>query len=78
MEDGILSTPEATIVGLHSIDHVALGLAIDQVDTSVLFSRAVLGLEPGESLELADPFGLIQSRGVASADRCLRLVPTRR
>ena len=40
MEDGAFSTPEATIVGLHSIDHVALGL------------------EPAESLELADPFGL--------------------
>ena len=39
MEDGVFSTPEATIVGLHSIDHVALGL------------------EPAESLELADPFG---------------------
>lgn len=77
MEDGILSTPEATIVGLHSIDHVALGLAVDHVDTWVL-SRAVLGLEPGESQELAELFGLIRSRGVANADRCVRLVPTRR
>lgn len=60
--------------GLQSIDHVALGLALDQLDTWVLFSRAVLGLEPGESLELADPFGLIRSRGVASANRSVRLV----
>jgi 4-hydroxyphenylpyruvate dioxygenase len=60
--------------GLRSVDHVALGLALDQLDTWVLFSRAVLGLEPGESQELADPFGLIRSRGVASADRSLRLV----
>jgi hypothetical protein len=60
--------------GLQAIDHVALGLALDQLDTWVLFSRAVLGLEPGESLELADPFGLIRSRGVANADRSLRLV----
>ena len=60
--------------GLHAIDHVALGLAVDQLDTWVLFSRAVLGLEPGESLELADPFGLIRSRGVANADRSVRLV----
>ena len=50
------------------------GLPIDQLDTWVLFSRAVLGLEPGESLELADPFGLIRSRGVANADRSVRLV----
>ena len=60
--------------GLQAIDHVALGLQVDQLDTWVLFSRAVLGLEPGESLELADPFGLIRSRGVANADRSVRLV----
>ncbi len=60
--------------GLLAIDHVALGLAVDQLDTWVLFSRAVLGLVPGESLELADPFGLIRSRGVANPDRSVRLV----
>jgi 4-hydroxyphenylpyruvate dioxygenase len=59
---------------LTRIDHVALGLAVDQLDTWILFSRAVLGLEPGESLELADPFGLVRSRGVANADRSMRLV----
>jgi len=60
--------------GLRGIDHVALGLAVDQQDTWVLFSRAVLGLTPGESLELADPFGLVRSRGVANAGRGVRLV----
>jgi len=66
--------PDARGAGLKQIDHVALGLALDQLDTWVLFTRAVLGLEPGESLELADPFGLIRSRGVANADRSVRLV----
>jgi 4-hydroxyphenylpyruvate dioxygenase len=65
---------DAGSVGLTQIDHVALGLAVDQLDTWVLFTRAVLGLEPGESLELADPFGLIRSRGVADAARSVRLV----
>ena len=60
--------------GLHSVDHVALGLAGDQFDTWMLFSRAVLGLERGESLELADPFGLIRSCGVADPARHVRLV----
>jgi 4-hydroxyphenylpyruvate dioxygenase len=60
--------------GLKRIDHIAMGLANDQFDTWVLFSRAVLGLEPGESLELADPFGLIRSSGFANAERSLRLV----
>jgi 4-hydroxyphenylpyruvate dioxygenase len=71
-EDG--AGDAANDAGLQRIDHVALGLALDQLDTWVLFTRAVLGLEPGESLELADPFGLIRSRGVANADRRLRLV----
>lgn len=61
-------------VGLTRIDHVALGLGVDELDTWVLFCRAVLGLQVGESLELADPFGLIRSVGVASADRKLRFV----
>jgi 4-hydroxyphenylpyruvate dioxygenase len=33
----------------------------------------VLGLSPGDSLELADPFGLIRSSGVANADRSAAL-----
>ncbi|MDQ0023210.1 4-hydroxyphenylpyruvate dioxygenase [Variovorax paradoxus] len=70
-EDASAASADA---GLMQIDHVALGLAVDQLDTWVLFTRAVLGLEPGESLELADPFGLIRSRGVANADRSVRLV----
>ncbi|HSV61520.1 MAG TPA: TIM barrel protein [Variovorax sp.] len=63
-----------TGAGLLFIDHVALGLAPDQLDTWTLFARAVLGLTAGESLELADPFGLIRSRGFANAQRSLRLV----
>jgi 4-hydroxyphenylpyruvate dioxygenase len=67
-------TDDGAGAGLQAIDHVALGLAADQLDTWVLFSRAVLGLKPGDSLELADPFGLIRSRGVANAERSVRLV----
>jgi 4-hydroxyphenylpyruvate dioxygenase len=46
----------------------------DQLDTWVLFCRAVLGLVPGGSLELADPFGLIRSSGIANAERSVRFV----
>jgi 4-hydroxyphenylpyruvate dioxygenase len=60
--------------GLKAIDHVALGLGVDELDTWVLFCRAVLGLQVGDSLELADPFGLIRSAGVANAERNLRFV----
>ncbi|MEO8527310.1 MAG: TIM barrel protein [Caldimonas sp.] len=65
------ATPDAGLLG---IDHIALGLAPDQFDTWILFAKAVLGLERGESLELADPFGLIRSSGVANAERSVRLV----
>ena len=60
--------------GLETIDHIALGLAPDQFDTWILFARAVLGLERGESLELADPFGLIRTSGIANAQRSVRIV----
>jgi 4-hydroxyphenylpyruvate dioxygenase len=59
---------------LDCIDHIALGLPTDALDTWVLFCRAVLGMQPGDSLELADPFGLIRSAGMASRDRSVRFV----
>jgi 4-hydroxyphenylpyruvate dioxygenase len=60
--------------GLQSIDHIAFGLPEDELDTWVLFCRAVLGMKPGDSLELSDPYGLIRSCGVASEDRTVRFV----
>ncbi|HTQ01837.1 MAG TPA: TIM barrel protein [Casimicrobiaceae bacterium] len=60
--------------GLTTVDHVAWGLPQDQLDTWVLFCRAVLGMTPGDSFELSDPFGLIRSSGVANADGSLRFV----
>ena len=64
----------AVAPSLRSIDHIALGMPQDQLDTWVLFCRAVLGLMPGDSLELADPFGLIRTSGVANAERSVRFV----
>ena len=61
-------------VGLTLVDHVAMAVPVDTLDTWMLFYRSVLGLEPGESLELSDPFGLVRSMGVASADRAVRAV----
>jgi 4-hydroxyphenylpyruvate dioxygenase len=61
-------------MGLRSIDHFAMGLPVDQLDSWILFYRAVLGMEPGDSLELSDPYGLIRSCGVATANKRLRVV----
>jgi 4-hydroxyphenylpyruvate dioxygenase len=59
---------------LTRVDHVAMALPVEALDTWILFYRAVLGMEPGDSLELSDPYGLIRSMGVASADRAVRVV----
>ncbi|HEY2188948.1 MAG TPA: TIM barrel protein, partial [Caldimonas sp.] len=64
----------AIAAGLDRIDHIALGMTADQLDTWVLFSRSVLALGAGESLELADPFGLVRTCSVASPDRRVRIV----
>jgi 4-hydroxyphenylpyruvate dioxygenase len=52
---------------LTGIDHVALASPFDRFDDTVLFLRAVLGLQPGENLDLADPYGLVRSRALTSA-----------
>ena len=59
---------------LQYVDHIALGLPTDALDSWVLFCRAVLDMVPGESLELSDPFGLIRSAGMASRDSSVRFV----
>ena len=65
---------ESAAAGLQTIDHIAFGMPQDQLDSWVLFCRASLGLAPGDSLELADPFGLIRSSSAANASRSVRFV----
>lgn len=60
--------------GLTEIDHLSISVATDRVDTWVLFCRAVLGLEAGDSLKLADPNGLLRSFGMGSAEGRVRLL----
>ena len=59
--------------GLQVIDHVAHALPHGQMDSDVLFWRAVIGLVPEQLWELPDPYGLIRSRAMVSADRSVRL-----
>lgn len=66
--------PTAAVTELNSVDHIALGLSQLRQDAWVLFYRTVLGAQPGESMDLVDPYGLISTRGVATADRKLRFV----
>ncbi|MET7527803.1 TIM barrel protein [Streptomyces sp900116325] len=59
---------------VRSIDHVVLAHPWDQFDEAALFYRAVLGLRPHESVEVADPYGLLRSRAMTNAAGTLRLV----
>ncbi|HET9019013.1 MAG TPA: TIM barrel protein, partial [Acetobacteraceae bacterium] len=56
-----------------SIDHVAQALPAGRMDSFVLFYRALFGLLPQGLYELADPFGLVRSRTMTSAEGSVRL-----
>ncbi len=58
---------------LTHVDHIALSLPFDQFDEGILFFRSVLGLQPQESLEIADPYGLVRSRALATTGQTVRI-----
>jgi 4-hydroxyphenylpyruvate dioxygenase len=58
--------------GLLRVDHVAQALPEGQLDSWVLFYRAVLGLEPEDSIDIPDPYGLIRSKAVSNRERTVR------
>lgn len=63
------SLPKA---GSARIDHIVQAMPGGQVEPWVLFLRAVLGLAPARSVVLHDPYGVIRSREIESADRAVR------
>ena len=58
---------------LQTVDHVAQALPVGRMDNFVLFYRAVFGFAPEQLWEIADPYGLIQSRTMVSENRSVRL-----
>ncbi|MEV7439141.1 sugar phosphate isomerase/epimerase and 4-hydroxyphenylpyruvate domain-containing protein [Streptomyces griseoviridis] len=54
----------AAVPGPLRVDHLALSQPWHQFDEAVLFHRGVLGLDARESVDLADPYGLLRSRAV--------------
>ena len=76
-DDFHLTAPEAGAAdapgGILAIDHVAQALPSGRMDSFVLFYRALLGLMPEALHELPDPFGLIRSRAMTSAEGRVRL-----
>ncbi|MBV1938711.1 TIM barrel protein [Streptomyces sp. BV286] len=59
--------------GVHRIDHLALTQPWHQFDEAALFHRSVLGLDAQESVDVADPYGLLRSRAVTNADGSVRI-----
>jgi len=59
--------------GVRSIDHLALAQPWHQFDEAALFHRSVLGLHAQESVDVADPYGLMRSRAVTNTDGSVRI-----
>ena len=59
--------------GVRRIDHLALVQPWHHFDEATLFHRGVLGLSAQESVDVADPYGLLRSRAVTSADGSVRI-----
>ncbi len=58
------------------VDHLSLTQPWHQFDEAALFHRAVLGLRSQESVDVADPHGLLRSRAVSTDDGAVRIVLT--
>ncbi|MGP4007299.1 bifunctional sugar phosphate isomerase/epimerase/4-hydroxyphenylpyruvate dioxygenase family protein [Streptomyces sp. 4N124] len=58
------------------IDHLALTQPWHHFDEAALFHRSVLGLHAQESVDVADPYGLLRSRAVTNADGSVRIALT--
>lgn len=69
----LAETADQPGAGLLSVDHIAQALPEGMLDSWVLFYRSVLGLEPEPTQVLADPYGLVRSRALASPNRSLRV-----
>ncbi|NNN33828.1 sugar phosphate isomerase/epimerase and 4-hydroxyphenylpyruvate domain-containing protein [Streptomyces sp. S3(2020)] len=59
--------------GVRCVDHLALVQPWHQFDEAALFHRSVLGLHAQESVDVADPYGLMRSRAVTNPDGSVRI-----
>ncbi|MDR8017101.1 3-dehydroshikimate dehydratase QuiC [Ectopseudomonas guguanensis] len=59
--------------GLQRIDHMALALPADSLDSWVLFYKSLLDFEADDEVVLPDPYGLVKSRAIRSRCSSVRL-----
>lgn len=58
---------------LRRIDHVAMALPADSLDSWVLFYKGLFDFTADDEVVLPDPYGLIKSRAIRSQDASVRL-----
>ncbi|MGF0241909.1 3-dehydroshikimate dehydratase QuiC [Rhodococcus sp. IEGM1300] len=68
-----LMPADATGGGLKRIDHMAMALPADSLDSWVLFYKSLLDFEADDEVVLPDPYGLVKSRALRSRDSSIRL-----
>ncbi|HEX8586660.1 bifunctional sugar phosphate isomerase/epimerase/4-hydroxyphenylpyruvate dioxygenase family protein [Pseudomonas sp.] len=68
-----LSTQTPRQSGLQRIDHVAMALSADTLDSQVLYYKSVLDFKADADVLLPDPHGLVKSRAVRSHCGTVRL-----
>jgi 4-hydroxyphenylpyruvate dioxygenase len=59
-------------LGAARIDHIVYSVPGGQIEPWLLFERAVLGLQAQRNTVLHDPYGVIRSREIESADKAVR------
>ncbi|NEE15463.1 sugar phosphate isomerase/epimerase and 4-hydroxyphenylpyruvate domain-containing protein, partial [Streptomyces sp. SID7499] len=62
--------------GVRGMDHLALTQPWHHFDEAALFHLGVLGLHAQESVDVADPYGLMRSRAVTNPDGSVRIALT--
>lgn len=72
-DDFVLFPNELPISLVGGVDHMTQALPNGRMDNSILFYHAVFGFSPDRAWETSDPYGLVRSRAVVSADRSVRL-----
>lgn len=65
--------PDSPAPSATRIDHLALTQPWHHFDEATLFHHSVLGLTAQESVDVADPYGLMRSRAVTDADGRVRI-----
>ena len=74
--DFVLDTAASPAGAGTAIDHVVQAVPGGQVEPWVLFYRAVMGLSAQRNVVLHDPYGVIRSREIESADQRMRVSVT--